>query len=77
MSSSDEPTQIQKLMNPPPEELPDDIEMPIWDHLEELRERVLLAALASGCATHHSSCSDMRIRHPAAFLPVHRSHDGA
>ncbi|GMH41200.1 hypothetical protein BSKO_09110 [Bryopsis sp. KO-2023] len=37
---------IEQFLRPNPEELPDDFEMPIWDHLEELRERVLVGALA-------------------------------
>jgi sec-independent protein translocase protein TatC len=41
---------IENFLRPPPEELPEDIEMPIWDHLEELRERVLVAALAAAAA---------------------------
>ncbi|KAF8059393.1 hypothetical protein HT031_005198 [Scenedesmus sp. PABB004] len=41
---------IENFLRPPAEELPDDIEMPIWDHLEELRERVLVAALAAAVA---------------------------
>lgn len=41
---------IEKFLRPNPEELPDDFEMPIWDHLEELRERVLIGALACGVA---------------------------
>lgn len=46
----DEPTALQKFLQPPKEELPDDFEMPIWDHLEELRERVLVSLLAAGVA---------------------------
>lgn len=41
------------LLHPIPatlQELPDDFEMPIWDHLDELRERVLVAAAAAGVA---------------------------
>eukprot|EP00879_Flechtneria_rotunda_P002033 GHRR01002211.1.p1 GENE.GHRR01002211.1~~GHRR01002211.1.p1 ORF type:complete len:295 (+),score=104.17 GHRR01002211.1:560-1444(+) len=38
---------IENFLRPPPEELPDDMEMPIWDHLDELRERVLVALLAA------------------------------
>jgi len=38
---------VQKFLYPEKEELPDNFEMPIWDHLEELRERVLVAGLAS------------------------------
>jgi len=41
---------VEEWLNPDPEELPDDFEMPIWDHLEELRERVLVGALAAGIA---------------------------
>ena len=41
---------VEGWMNPDPEELPDGFEMPIWDHLEELRERVLMGALAAGVA---------------------------
>lgn len=33
---------VSAWLNPPKEELPDDFEMPIWDHLDELRERVLV-----------------------------------
>ena len=41
---------IQNFFYPPPEELPDDFQMPIWDHLDELRERVIVAALAAATA---------------------------
>ena len=41
---------VQQWLNPAPEELPDDFEMPIWDHLDELRERVLVGGLAAGAA---------------------------
>eukprot|EP00887_Chlorella_sp_A99_P000956 scaffold5.g956.t1 len=41
---------VEAWLNPPPEELPDALEMPIWDHLDELRERVLVAALAAAVA---------------------------
>lgn len=43
-------SKVQEWLNPPKDELPDDFEMPIWDHLEELRERVLVGALAAGVA---------------------------
>eukprot|EP00877_Chromochloris_zofingiensis_P004098 jgi/Chrzof1/1368/Cz10g05030.t1_TATC[v5.2] len=46
----DELTPLQKLWSPPAEELPDNLQMPIWDHLEELRERVLISMLAAGVA---------------------------
>ena len=41
---------VQQFLFPDPEELPEDMSMPIWDHLEELRERVSVAALACGVA---------------------------
>ena len=37
---------MQAFLYPDPEELPNQFEMPIWDHLEELRERVLVAVVA-------------------------------
>lgn len=43
-------SQLQTLMYPDKKELPSDFEMPIWDHLEELRERVMAGALAAGIA---------------------------
>lgn len=43
-------SQLQTLMYPDKSELPSDFEMPIWDHLEELRERVMAGALAAGIA---------------------------
>lgn len=43
---AEEKTPVQALLYPDPEELPNDFEMPIWDHLEELRERVLVGAVA-------------------------------
>ena len=41
---------MQRFLYPEQKELPDDFAMPIWDHLDELRERVLLAALAAAFA---------------------------
>ncbi|EFJ44282.1 hypothetical protein VOLCADRAFT_82924 [Volvox carteri f. nagariensis] len=43
---------LQKFLYPDPEELPpqESLSMPIWDHLDELRERVLVAALACAVA---------------------------
>ena len=38
---------LQSLLYPEPEELPENFAMPIWDHLDELRERVLVAGLAA------------------------------
>ena len=34
---------IQKFLYPEKNELPDDVEMSIWDHLEELRERIFVS----------------------------------
>ena len=42
----EKPSVIESLMRPDPSQLPDDFNMPIWDHLEELRERVLIGGLA-------------------------------
>jgi sec-independent protein translocase protein TatC len=44
------PACAQKFLFPEKEELPENIEMPIWDHLEELRERVLVSGLACAAA---------------------------
>lgn len=41
---------VEQWLYPDQSELAGDFEMPIWDHLEELRERVLVAALAAGVA---------------------------
>jgi len=41
-----EPTAVEKFFFPDKEDLDKDFELPIWDHLDELRERVLLAGLA-------------------------------
>eukprot|EP00890_Picochlorum_soloecismus_P002732 jgi/Picsp_1/345/NSC_00344-R1_twin arginine targeting family len=49
-SSSDmavKTSSVRDLLYPEPSELPGDFEMPIWDHLEELRERVLAGAAAA------------------------------
>ncbi|CAI7793255.1 unnamed protein product [Closterium sp. NIES-54] len=46
----EERTPIQKWLNPGQDELPDDVPMSIWDHLEELRERVLVSVGAVGAA---------------------------
>ena len=49
-----EKTAVQRFLYPDKDELPDDLEMPIWDHLEELRERVLLSGIA--CALGIATC---------------------
>lgn len=45
-----EENSLSKWLYPPEEELPDDKEMTIFDHLEELRERLLVSVLAVGAA---------------------------
>ena len=50
MAVREEKTAVQKFLYPDKEELPEDFAMPIWDHLEELRERVLVAGLAGTAA---------------------------
>ncbi|CAL5221550.1 g3763 [Coccomyxa viridis] len=47
---AEEKTAVQKFLYPDEDELTSDFAMPIWDHLEELRERVLVGALAAGIA---------------------------
>ena len=44
----EEATAVQKFLFPPKEELPDDVDMSIWEHLEELRDRVLVAFIGVG-----------------------------
>lgn len=46
-SSGTQPTKLQSILSPDPSELPNDFQMPIWDHLEELRERVMIGGLAA------------------------------
>ena len=46
-TDQDTASPLQSWLYPEPEELSDDFQMPIWDHLDELRERVLVAALAA------------------------------
>jgi len=48
--SSSSSTDLQKCLSPNPAEPPGDFEMPIWDHLEELRERVMAGAIAGAAA---------------------------
>ena len=43
---SAEASPLQSWLYPEASELSEDFQMPIWDHLDELRERVLVAALA-------------------------------
>ena len=47
--SEAEKTALQSFLYPDASELSNS-EMPIWDHLDELRERLLIAALAAGGA---------------------------
>lgn len=46
----DEGNSIYNLLYPSKELLPDDKEMSIYDHLEELRERIFISVLAVGAA---------------------------
>lgn len=48
--AKDDRSAVEKFFFPDKEDLPDDFEMPIWDHLEELRERVLISGLAAAAA---------------------------
>ena len=47
METQEERTAVQKFLYPDQTELPNDLNMPIWDHLDELRERVIVGALAA------------------------------
>jgi len=40
--------QVRSFLYPGEDELPDDVSMTIWEHLEELRERALVSAVAVG-----------------------------
>ena len=40
--------QVRRFLYPGEDELPDDVSMTIWEHLEELRERALVSAVAVG-----------------------------
>ena len=42
--------QVRSFLYPGEEELPDDVNMTIWEHLEELRDRALVSAGACGVA---------------------------
>lgn len=41
---------LSSWLYPSKDELPDEKEMTIWDHLEELRERILVSVAAVGVA---------------------------
>eukprot|EP00898_Chlorokybus_atmophyticus_P008958 jgi/Chlat1/9063/Chrsp94S09271 len=43
-----EKSKLQSILYPDPSELPDDKEMPIWEHLEELRTRILVSVAGVG-----------------------------
>jgi sec-independent protein translocase protein TatC len=49
-------TAVQSFLYPAAEELPDDVQMTIWDHLEELRERAAVSAGAVGLLVLTSFC---------------------
>ena len=42
--------QVRSFLYPGEEELPDDVNMTIWEHLEELRDRAIVSAGACGVA---------------------------
>lgn len=48
-TDAEQRTALQSFLYPDANELSHS-EMPIWDHLDELRERILIAALAAGAA---------------------------
>lgn len=50
LAALEEKTPVQSFLFPDPEELPDDVEITIWEHFDELRERVFVAAIVSGIA---------------------------
>lgn len=53
MLQTDDPTKgsaLYEFLYPSKELLPDDKEMSIFDHLEELRERIIVSVLAVGAA---------------------------
>ena len=47
-SSEEDRTAVQKFLFPDKDELPDEVEMSIWEHLEELRERILVSVIGVG-----------------------------
>jgi sec-independent protein translocase protein TatC len=47
---------VREFFFPEAQKLPEDVEMPIWDHLDELRERILLAGAAGIIAVIFSFC---------------------
>jgi len=47
-AAKEDKTAVQQFLFPDKEELPDDVEMSIWEHLEELRERVLVSVIGVG-----------------------------
>ncbi|CAE6061414.1 unnamed protein product [Arabidopsis arenosa] len=49
-ASEDRSSSVYEFLYPRKEELPDDKEMTIFDHLEELRERIFVSVLAVGAA---------------------------
>ncbi|CAA7045629.1 unnamed protein product [Microthlaspi erraticum] len=50
IEQEDKSSSIYEFLYPRKEELPDDKEMTIFDHLEELRERIFVSVLAVGAA---------------------------
>ncbi|KAL6785832.1 TATC1 [Auxenochlorella protothecoides x Auxenochlorella symbiontica] len=50
LDAEDTRTAVARWLNPDEEELTQGFEMPIWDHLDELRERVLVGGIAAAVA---------------------------
>ncbi|QDZ21429.1 Sec-independent protein translocase protein TatC [Chloropicon primus] len=48
LAEGEDKTAVQKFLFPDKEQLPDDVEMSIWEHLDELRERVLVSVVGVG-----------------------------
>ena len=44
----DDKSAVQKFLFPDKDELPDEVEMSIWEHLEELRQRVFVSVIGVG-----------------------------
>jgi len=45
-----EKSELREVLFPQSDQLPEDAEMPIWDHIDELRERIILAGAAAAFA---------------------------
>lgn len=65
-----EKTAVQKFLFPEKDELPDDVEMSIWEHLDELRERILVSVVGVGATILGCFCYSKQLveilEHPVA-----------